>query len=572
MYGGNLGTPSKHQLWMHMTGHWLHVGVCCSFLRFLSRRFHLSSLGRSQPLVISWSKFSTDRCSRDWCLDVHDWHARDALNCSEKKVRTPAISKFNFCHFPWPLLDLRLTFGQPYVRFFIYSGPSAFGRFFDSQILEPPFCFHMLAMRLSDHQAQWFLNLSLSFHSLLRSFGFPLWGVNTKPALTLRLSSMMPFGGIEVDPFLDDPCSFRLSLVSRMPYLEFLPVSNSKVCSLILWVTPVCASINCFPVQIACISEDVNPLCSTSSWSLMFQNMSAIKGSDYSKKMYMFDRSLDDLMTSVVIVCSPTLIGWLQSGPKPCSSLHLPTHDNLFLGEWKRQFPRRKGIPGPSKLHEHMGPIPVWIQWCAGCRRVLASDTPSRREVSLTCATTNLPFWIWTCWFGWENTKSLQLRLSSFFSENPLHPGCINSMLNPNWAQELDGPVVFEIRNLVQCVSWVAMKASAACVARWKSMPKDSIDFAFQSLFPIHAIPQNCKKTWDTAFQFTCWHGSVFWFEVVPCRCMSSSWVMMRYTFIYIYIQIIFPKTRSMWNWIHPQCPFPSMASRWVAHTTELHQ
>ena len=113
------------------------------------------------------------------------------------------------------------------MRFFINSGPSAFDQFFGSQILEPPFCFHMLAMRLSDHQAQRFLNLSLSFHSLLRSFGFPLWGVNTKPALTLRLSSMMPFGGIEVDPFLDDPCSFRLSLVSRMPpYLEFLPVSN----------------------------------------------------------------------------------------------------------------------------------------------------------------------------------------------------------------------------------------------------------------------------------------------------------------------------------------------------------
>ena len=48
-------------------------------------------------------------------------------------------------------------------------------------------------------------------------FGFPFWGVNTKPAWTLCLKSMMPFGGIAVGPFLDSR-SFRLSLVSRMPY------------------------------------------------------------------------------------------------------------------------------------------------------------------------------------------------------------------------------------------------------------------------------------------------------------------------------------------------------------------
>ena len=70
MYGGNLGTLSKHKLWMHMTGHWLHVRVWCSSSRFLSRCLHFSRFGRSRPLMISWSAFSTCRCLSP-CFDYN---------------------------------------------------------------------------------------------------------------------------------------------------------------------------------------------------------------------------------------------------------------------------------------------------------------------------------------------------------------------------------------------------------------------------------------------------------------------------------------------------------------------
>ena len=188
---------------------------------------------------------------------------------------------------------------------------------------------------------------------------------------------------------------------------------------------------------------------------------------------------------------SPIVIGWIQSGPKPCSSSHLPTQRQYLSGRLEAAIPWTQRHPWTIKTAWALGP---------NSRPRVAGDRGSVWPVPPQ----SCHVWFGLVDFGGKTPS----RFSCVWTET----GCSSWM---SWS-------FCEIWNLIQ-FDGLSGPDSFCCLRgllRTKAH-RNGIDFAFQGRFPLHATPQN-----RTAFQFTCWYGFSLLIWGFALSCMSSSWVM----------------------------------------------